>query len=171
MCLDKTSAWSPIEFLLVTFLRPLSFSPIMVTAIISGGLFGPAKGALLAVISVTASSLVFYIPGTYLGRRLLVPWLEENIPSMLSLIKNQDYKMVFFFRWVPIFPFDLMSFLFGAANFRLPTFLLYSALGIIPEMIIFSKIANLDQKFFITQSFFFLPHWLRSHKLTASAWI
>ena len=56
MCLDKTSAWSPIEFLLVTFLRPLSFSPIMVTAIISGGLFGPAKGALLAVISVTASS-------------------------------------------------------------------------------------------------------------------
>ena len=75
---------------------------------------------------------------------------------MLSLIKNQDYKMVFFFRWVPIFPFDLMSFLFGAANFRLPTFLLYSALGIIPEMIIFSKIANLDQKFFITQSFFYL---------------
>ena len=139
MCLDKTSAWSPIEFLFVTFLRPLSFSPIMITAIISGGLFGPALGAVLAVVSVSLSSLVLYIPGYYLGRRLVLPWLEENIPSLLELIKTQDYKMVFFFRWIPIFPFDLMSFLFGAANFRPKSVLIYSALGIIPEMIIFSK--------------------------------
>ncbi len=156
MCLDKTSAWSPIEFLFVTFLRPLSFSPIMITAMISGGLFGPVLGAILAVVSVSLSSLVLYIPGYYLGRRLVLPWLEENIPSLLELIKTQDYKIVFFFRWIPIFPFDLMSFMFGAANFRPAAVLIYSALGIIPEMIVFSKIANLDQKYFITQSFFYL---------------
>ena len=43
-CLDKTNAWSPFEFVAVNVLRPLSFSPIMITAIIGWESFWPYKG-------------------------------------------------------------------------------------------------------------------------------
>ena len=49
-----------------------------------------------------------------------------------------------------------MSFIFGIGNFRLTHVIAFSMLGIIPEMLVFSKIASLDQKYFISMSFVYL---------------
>ena len=60
-----------------------------------------------------------YVPGYYVGKKAVIPWLEDNLPSVLQFFQSQDFKIIFFFRWVPIFPFDIMSFIFGIGNFRL----------------------------------------------------
>ncbi|SMF28805.1 Uncharacterized membrane protein YdjX, TVP38/TMEM64 family, SNARE-associated domain [Pseudobacteriovorax antillogorgiicola] len=134
--------YSPHRFLILALLRPFFFTPIMVPAMIGGSNFGPLLATLLTAAATALSALVFYLPGYYLGKKLVRPWLMTNLPSTWSLIRSQDFKLIFITRWVPLFPFDLMSFLFGAANFHASRLVMFSFLGIIPEVWLFSNLAS-----------------------------
>ena len=75
------------------------------------------------------STLIVYWFGLYLGRLYVGPWLAENLPDTWQAIRTQDFKLVFILRWIPIFPLDLMSLLFGLANFRFLSVCIFSVLG------------------------------------------
>lgn len=136
--------FAELKFLLLALLRPLFFTPVMVTAIISGSAFDPLIGSILAAIGTAFSALIFYVPGYYLGRRLVRPWLMANLPNTWNLIQSQDFKLIFITRWLPIFPFDIMSFFFGVANFHGSRLIIFSFLGVLPEIWLFSNLASPD---------------------------
>ena len=118
----------------------------MVTAMMGGSNFGPILGTLMAAMATALSALIFYFPGHYLGKKLVRPWLSDNLPNTWNLIRSQDFKLIFITRWVPLFPFDLMSFLFGVADFHARRVLIFSFLGIIPEIWLFSNLASPDSQ-------------------------
>ncbi len=137
--------FSEFSFFMLTLLRPIFFSPIMLIAMIAGSNFGPIEGTILATLGTACSVLLFYYPGHYIGKKIVRPWLTSNLPNTWKLIRSQDYKLIFITRWVPIFPFDLFSFLFGIADFHAKRVFIFSLLGIIPEIFLFTSLASTNQ--------------------------
>ena len=130
------------QFIILSLLRPLFFTPIMIVSMIGGGTFGPIEGTLLTAFGAACSSLLIYLPGHILGQKLVRPWLSANLPATWNLLRTQDYKIIFITRWIPIFPFDLCSLLFGVANFHSRRVFVYTFFGVLPEAYIFATFAG-----------------------------
>src|SRR5690606_9370466 len=109
---------APAWFVFYSIVRPFLATPIMVISLIAGGAFGTYWGTILAAMGVTLSCMIIYLPAKYVGKIYVKPFLSANLPAMWRLMRTQDYKLVFISRWIPIFPFDFMSILFGVSDFR-----------------------------------------------------
>ncbi|MFW7380001.1 MAG: alpha/beta fold hydrolase [Oligoflexus sp.] len=133
-----------IRFLGLSLLRPFFFSPVLFMAIVGGANFGPLWGTLLTAFGAALAAVLVYYPGHYIGKRLIRPWLSTNLPNTWQLIRTQDYKLIFIVRWIPIFPFDLMSFFFGVADFHARRVFFYSFLGCLPTVILFANLASVN---------------------------
>lgn len=135
------SGW--LNYLILSVFRPFLFTPILVMAMIGGEVFGDPMGAVMAALGATLSAIPIYIAGDYLGRKLVRPWLRCHLPSSWKLIQTHDYKIVFISRWIPLIPFDLMSLMAGVMSFRLPLVLLFSFLGLLPQVYVYSTFATM----------------------------
>lgn len=142
-CLGKDHFFAPIFFLLLAVFRPFLLTPMAVTAIIGGQSFGILGGTFLISFGATVSALVVYYPSRFLADRTLKPWISANLPETWSLIRTQDYKVIFATRWIPFFPFDLMSICYGVAGFRLKSVLVATFFGIMPEAYVYSVLSQL----------------------------
>ena len=141
-CLGQNRMMAPLAFFLLSIFRPLLLTPLVILSLIGGEAFGTVWGTLLTSIGATLSSLLVYIPSRHLSERFLRPWIETNLPATWRLIRTQDYKIVFASRWIPFFPFDLMSILFGVAGFRLRSVVIATFLGVLPETYVFSLLTS-----------------------------
>jgi triacylglycerol lipase len=129
----------PGSFLLLCLIRPLLFTPLMITAWIGGESFGFVWGTMLTALGSLLSCALIFLPAKFFGRRYVKPFLSSNLPSTYRLLHTQDYKIVFLTRIFPLFPFDLMSLVFGAADFRSRSVFVASFLGALPEIFIFAR--------------------------------
>lgn len=139
-CFEKDNPLSMIGFLLLSALRPLFFSPIGQAAYIAGDSFGIWWGTFLTALGAALSALILYFPGHLIGKKIVRPWLTANLPSTWSLIRTQDYKLIFITRWIPFFPLDICSLLFGIADFHARRVFIFTFLGCLPEVYFFTAI-------------------------------
>lgn len=135
---------SIIGFLLLSFFRPFVFTPLALFALMAGNRFEPFMGAIIASLGAVGSCIFVYLLAKVVGKKLVNPWLRSNLPQTLTFLRSQDWKIVLACRLIPILPFDLMTFLFGLADFRFKRVMLFTFLGILPETYIFAKIAEPD---------------------------
>ncbi len=149
-CISLKGSWAPITFLLLSVIRPLLFTPLMVLAAIGGSTFGPILGTLLTALGAALSCMFVYFPGKFLGVRMVRPWLSANLPATWQLIRTQDYKIAFISRWIPVFPFDFCSLLFGVANFNAMRTFVASFIGVLPEAYVFAKLASTPEGEFLS---------------------
>ncbi len=100
---------------------------------VAGGfLFGLLLGALAAVIGATlGATVIFLVARTALGE----PLLKRAGPRANQLaqgFRNDAFSYLLFLRLVPAFPFFLVNLVPAFADVRLSTFIVATALGIIP---------------------------------------
>ncbi len=141
-CFSEDNIWNELGFLVLSIVRPFFFSPLMQTAYIGGSSFGVWAGTLLTALGAALSALAVYYPGHIIGKKIVRPWLSANLPSTWRLIRTQDYKIIFFTRWIPFFPFDLVSLIYGIADFHARRVLLFTFLGCLPEVFFFSSLGG-----------------------------
>lgn len=139
-CFQRDNVGSMLGFLLLSSLRPLFFSPLGQAAYIAGDSFGLIWGTLLTALGAAFSALLLYFPGHLIGKKIVRPWLTNNLPSTWRLIRTQDYKLIFITRWIPFFPFDISSLLFGIADFHARRVFIFSFLGCLPEVYFFTSL-------------------------------
>jgi len=141
-CLGKGTFTEFWTFLLLSAVRPFVFTPLLFVAIIAGKSFGPVIGALLTAFGSMLSCLLVFAVAKLLGRRLAKPWLRANLPATFKFIRSQDYKVVFAARLIPLVPFDILSFAFGALDFRLRSVLIATFFGSLPEAYLYAKLVD-----------------------------
>lgn len=128
VCLGDNPTTKPLFFLGISLVRPFLLTPESFATYLAGRSFSTATAIVLSLMGNLLSTLPFFYIGRLLGRSLVGPWMASNLPQTLRLMKSQDYKIVFATRLIPLFPFDVMSLLYGAFTFRrtsvfIPTFL------------------------------------------------
>lgn len=141
-CLGDTPLSKTFSYFLLAVIRPFVLTPTFVVEMMAGATFGPFLGATIAVLGNLIAAMALYVPGKHLGRSFLHPWLSRNLPATWKLICTQDHKIIFAMRWIPIFPFDLVSLIAGAAGFRPGRFLVMTAIGVLPQAVIFTSIGH-----------------------------
>ena len=131
-------------FFFLAFFRPFVFTPALMFAMMAGNQFGPVAGAFISAISSVISCLGVYVLAKLVGKRLVNPWLRSNLPQTLTFLRSQDWKIVLASRLLPFLPFDLMTFIFGLADFRFKWVVLFTFLGFLPEAYVFAKLGEPD---------------------------
>ena len=68
--------------------------------------------------------------------------MTANLPQTSTFIRQQDYKIAFFLRLVPLVPFDLASLFFGALGFRWRHIFWTTLVGSLPEALLFARMSS-----------------------------
>ena len=117
--------------------------PGNVVAITNGLVFGPLWGALLSWFSTLIGASICFI----LSRRLGKPFAQRIVGTSLdraeTFFKRYGLHTMFAMRIVPFMPFDAISYVAGLVGVPYPTFLLATAIGIVPSIIIYSYLGSM----------------------------
>jgi uncharacterized membrane protein YdjX (TVP38/TMEM64 family) len=136
------------------FLAPFAFMLIYATAIalsIPGGailtmaggfLFGVAGGTLYAVVAATlGATVVFLIAKTALGDTLR----QKAGPAMRRMeagFRENALNYLLFLRLIPVFPFWLVNLVSAFLGVPLRTYIVATAVGIIPGTLVYASVGN-----------------------------
>jgi uncharacterized membrane protein YdjX (TVP38/TMEM64 family) len=136
------------------FLAPFAFMLIYATAIglsmpggailtLAGGfLFGLVPGTFYSVIAATVgATVVFLIARTALGDSLR----QRAGPAMRRMeagFRENALNYLLFLRLVPLFPFWLVNLVSAFLGLPLPTYVLATAVGIIPGSLVYASVGN-----------------------------
>lgn len=106
---------------------------------ICGGLiFGALEAALAALVGATAGGTVFFL----IAKSALGGWLVRRAgpraETMAAGFRADAFSYLLFLRLVPVFPFWLVNLVSALCGVRLRTFVLGTAIGIIPGTFAFA---------------------------------
>jgi len=104
-----------------------------------GFLFGSFVGTLYVNVAATAGATLAFLAARYLLR----DWVERKFGGRLGPIQDGFAQNAFSYlmtlRLVPLFPFFLVNLVSGLTRIRLGTYVLATALGIIPGSFVFAN--------------------------------
>ena len=117
--------------------------PMNVVTITNALVFGPILGSLLSWFStVLGASLCFLLSKTFgkpFARKIVGNWIDKAE----AFFRKYGLHAMFFVRMMPFIPFDAIS--YGAPLVGVPfsRFLLATALGIVPSVLVYSYLGTL----------------------------
>ena len=104
-----------------------------------GFLFGSFLGTLIVLVPATVGATLAFLGARYLLR----DWVERTFGHRLKTIQEGFAKDAFSYlltlRLIPIFPFFLVNLVSGLSRIRLGTYILATAIGIIPGSFVFAN--------------------------------
>ena len=133
---------APLVIILLQFFQTtISIIPSQVTTIVAGFLFGPIWGGIYSLIGVTLGSETIYSISKKYGKKLALKIFNPiEIAHFQHFFKQKGNWSIFLARIMPFFPNDLVSFTAGLIRIKRKEFHLYSTLGFIPQIVLFSLI-------------------------------
>ncbi len=112
--------------------------PLMPLVIVTGLIFGPWVGLGLATAGAMGAAALSYGLGVALGRERLRALSFGRLEHLTQRLGRRGRMSVAMARLLPVAPFPLVNLVAGTARIRLPDYLLGSALGLAPGIIIFT---------------------------------
>ena len=116
----------------------LSLPGAVILTLTGGFLFGSVFGTLYVNIGATTGATLAFLTARYLLR----DWVEQKFGSRLGSIQEGFSKNAFNYlmtlRLIPLFPFFLVNMVSGLTRVSLGTYVIATALGIIPGSFVFA---------------------------------
>jgi uncharacterized membrane protein YdjX (TVP38/TMEM64 family) len=137
-------AWGAIAFILIYNIATILFIPGSLLSIGGGALYGLELGTLYVFIASTIGATVAFLIGRYIAR----DWVSQKIRNHLTFraidaaVAKEGFKVVFLTRLSPLFPFNLLNYVFGVTRVALKDYILGSV-GMIPAMVMYVYLGSL----------------------------
>lgn len=110
----------------------LSLPGAAILSLASGAIFGAAMGTVYAVVSATVGAALAFLVTRYLLRDAVISKFGGKLEKLNRELEQRGFNYLLFLRLVPLFPFFLINLAAGLTRLPLRTFLLATAIGIIP---------------------------------------
>lgn len=132
--------WGPLLYILCNLLRPLFFFPAIILGVAGGLAFGPLWGTIYLIIGTLLGAVLCFGLARMLGRERLKQYLPRWIrfEQFNTQVAQNSFKTMLILRLLPVFPWDVVSFMSGLSNVRIWPYLLSTLVGSIPGAIAFS---------------------------------
>lgn len=101
-------------------------------------LFGPVLGSLLNWLGATLGATGSFLLARLLGHGAMAHMIRRRVPDMHDLVAEHGFATVLRLRLIPVFPYNALNLGAGLAGMRLWPYLVATALGIIPAVILYS---------------------------------
>jgi phosphatidylserine/phosphatidylglycerophosphate/cardiolipin synthase-like enzyme/uncharacterized membrane protein YdjX (TVP38/TMEM64 family) len=116
--------------------------PITVLIALAGLLFGPVAGSAYALSGTLISSIVTYYIGAWAGRDAVRQRAGTRLNRLSERMGRQGIVAVVVLRVVPLAPFMLVNLAAGASHIGLRDYLIGTALGMGPGIVLAATFAN-----------------------------
>ena len=139
--LERVVAWASgtgivgvAVFVLVYVVAAVLFVPGSVLTLGAGAVFGLLWGTIAVSVGATLGAGAAFLVGRYLAREKVARWAAENprFSAIDSAVGREGWKIVLLTRLSPVFPYNLLNYLFGLTRVRFWPYFLASWIGMIP---------------------------------------
>ncbi len=168
---------APLVFIVGYAVATVAFLPGTPLTLLGGLAFGPILGTFYVMVGATMGLTLAFLVARYAARGLVASWVEENerLARLDGEVERQGWRILVITRLVPLFPFNLQNYAYGLTRIGLGTYVLVSAVCIIPGVVAYTFAGGSVTSGDLTRTFVFLgiaavffvllsliPGWLRS---------
>ena len=145
--LQQTGGWAPVLYIGLFILLPTFFFPVAVLALAGGLLFGLWWGSVYTFIGAVVNCAMMFLLARYVGRSQVQRLVEQKLsPQWQRRLQMADGKegflLLIILRLIPAVPYNLINYTFGLTGISFSSYLLASAIGIIPGTFAFINIGD-----------------------------
>ena len=145
--LQQTGGWAPVLYIGLFILLPTFFFPGAVLALAGGLLFGLWLGSVYTFIGAVLNCALMFLLARYFGRSQVQRLVEQKLsPQWQRRLQMADGKegflLLIILRLIPAVPYNLINYTFGLTGISFSSYLLASAIGIIPGTFAFINIGD-----------------------------
>jgi uncharacterized membrane protein YdjX (TVP38/TMEM64 family) len=115
----------------------LSLPGATVFSLCAGLLFGPLLGTIYALISATLGAVLAFLGTRYFLRATIEEKFGHTLENLNTALERDGMHYLLFLRLVPAFPFFMVNLGAALTNLPLKTFILGTAIGIIPGAFVY----------------------------------
>jgi uncharacterized membrane protein YdjX (TVP38/TMEM64 family) len=130
--------WAPIGFVLLYSISTIAVIPGGIFDVVGGAVFGPYLGTLLDLVGGSLGAALAFLVARYVAR----DWLEARAgPRLQGIMRSVDaegWRFVAFVRLVPIFPYNIVNYLFGLTHIPFHHYVLATVLFMAPSTIAYT---------------------------------
>jgi uncharacterized membrane protein YdjX (TVP38/TMEM64 family) len=132
-------------FIVIYVLACVMFIPGSLLTLGAGVLFGVTWGFIYVSIASTLGATAAFLIGRYLARATLVRKMEgqASFRAIDEAVAKEGWKIVGLVRLSPVFPFNLLNYVFGLTRVSLRSYVLASWVGMMPGTMMFVYIGSL----------------------------
>lgn len=145
--LQELGSWAAIGYIALFTILPAFFFPVAVLALAGGLLFGLWWGSLYTFLGAILNCTLMFFLARYVGRkrvedlirRKLTPQWQKRLEDLNS---SGGFLLLILLRLIPAVPYNLINYAFGLSSMGYGTYILASAIGIIPGTFAFINIGD-----------------------------
>jgi uncharacterized membrane protein YdjX (TVP38/TMEM64 family) len=140
--LAAESGWTPVVAVLGIAVLAVLLFPRTGIALLAGLLFGPLWATVYIVSGTLLGAAVAFALGRLLGREYLDQLAAgtRGLARLESWLERRAFLAVVAARLLPVVPFGLLNYGFGATRVSFGTFLAGTAVGILPSTVLYSVV-------------------------------
>jgi uncharacterized membrane protein YdjX (TVP38/TMEM64 family) len=132
--------YTVILYILTYCIQTAFFLPGSAILTMAGGfLFGSLLGTLYVNIAATSGATLAFLAARYLFRDTVERKFGKKLESIQMGFAKNAFSYLLTLRLIPLFPFFLVNLASGLTRMRLSTYILATAIGIIPGSFVYSN--------------------------------
>lgn len=135
---------APVVYICLYIVATLFFLPGSPITVLSGIAFGPVWGVVYVWIGATIGVSLAFLVARYAARELVAGWISGNaqFQKIDEKVEQEGWRIVMFTRLMPYIPFNLQNYAYGLTKIRFSTYLLVSAIFMLPGTIAYVQIGG-----------------------------
>ncbi len=139
--LDDLGAWAVPAFIAVYLLvAMLPAGPAVVVTIVGGALLGFPVALPAVLFAATLGATIAFGISRFLGRDAVTQVSSERVRALDARVREHGLATVLVARLVPLIPFTTANYAFGLTSVRLSSFLVGTAVGILPGTAVYVSV-------------------------------
>ena len=145
--ISRCGSWAALAYIGCFTLLPAFFFPVAVLALAGGLLFGLWWGSLYTFLGAVLNCTLMFFLARYVGREKVETLLRQKLPAiwqqrLQNLNGSRGFLLLVVLRLIPAVPYNLINYAFGLTAMTFRTYIIGSAIGIIPGTLAFINIGD-----------------------------
>lgn len=145
--LEALGPMAAAGYIVLFAVLPAFFFPVAVLALSGGLLFGLVWGSVYTFIGAIINCTLMFLMARYIGRERIRTMVKRKVPlqwqkRLDGLGGKEGAMLLILLRLIPAVPYNLINYAFGLTEMKLSTYLIFSAIGIIPGTLAFINIGD-----------------------------
>ena len=145
LTLDTLGPAGGLIFIFIYVLATLFMLPTFFLAVGAGVLFGLPQGIFIVSLSSTAGAAASFLAARHLFRRSLVKRFGTNkfYRAVNGAVACDQWKIVLLTRLSPLFPFNILNYVYGLTGLPFSKYIFASWIGMLPITVAYVYIGTL----------------------------
>lgn len=142
---DGLGAWGPLLVSVAYVPATVFFIPGSILTLGAGALFGVVIGTIAVSVGSTVGSTAAFLVGRFFARDWVAARVEGNakFAALDRAVGRNGFKIVLLTRLSPIFPYNMLGYVYGLTDVPLSHYVLASWIGMLPGTVMYVYFGSL----------------------------